>query len=137
MAAGYESIGDGGSGYEHFVNWSYLEDGHELDSSRIESIVTKRNANGTRSIASALYILETGKTFADVPEIAGELTTWHDHQNLCWDGHRLAGTLVNGVCTPGGEFRGTPPMLHVWIVPHECGPFAGIDGHGSDCSHSH
>jgi hypothetical protein len=137
-AAGYESIGDGGrSGYEHFVNWTYLEDGNELNPSRIESIVAKKNGDGTKTIVSAMYILEPGKTMADAYDIAGELTTWHDHQNLCWDGHRLAGTLVNGVCTPGGEFRGTPPMLHVWLVPHDCGPFAGVDGHGTCAGHAH
>jgi len=76
---------------------------------------------------------------ADVPDIAGPLTTWHDHQNLCWneDGS-LAGILVDGTCRPAGTFRPTPPMLHVWVVEHPCGPFAGIDGsHGSGCEHEH
>ena len=69
------------------------------------------------------------------------MTQWHDHQNLCWDasGVRLAGILVNGKCTPGGTFRATPPMLHVWVVPNECGPFAGLEGtaHTGSCLHSH
>jgi hypothetical protein len=77
---------------------------------------------------------------ADVPDVAGPLTTWHDHQNLCWDesGVRLAGVVVNGTCTPGGVQRGTSPMLHVWITEHPCGPFAGIEGHGNGtCTHEH
>jgi hypothetical protein len=77
---------------------------------------------------------------ADVPEIAGELTRWHDHRNLCWIGNRLAGVLgPDGQCPPGSTLIITPPMLHVWMVPHPCGPFAGIEGsHGSGCgSHDH
>lgn len=99
----------------------------------------QRQADGTKRVASAMYILEPGKTMGNVPEIAGSLTTWHDHQNLCWnDNGRLAGLLVNGVCVPGGTFRPTPPMLHVWVDDPACGPFTGIEGHGGgDCSHSH
>ena len=69
---------------------------------------------------------------ADVPDIAGPLTTWHDHQNLCWEGLRVVGTTVNGVCARG-VFIPTPPMLHVWMVDNPCGPFAGIDEHGGAC----
>jgi hypothetical protein len=74
----------------------------------------------------------------DVPDIAGELTTWHDHQNLCWEGVRVVGTTdATGSCQRG-VFRPTPPMLHVWIAEHPCGPFAGIEGsHGDGCAHGH
>ena len=141
VAAGYRSIGDGRTvgSFEHFVHAGYMGDGREIDPSAIESIVMQRQADGTKRIASAMYILEPGRTMANVPEIAGSLTTWHDHQNLCWnDGGRLAGVLRNGVCVPGGTFRPTPPMLHVWIDDPACGPFTGVEGHGSaDCSHSH
>ena len=135
--AGYVHIGDGGNGFEHWIREDYLADGVELDPNKIESIVIQRNG-GTRTVASAMYILNQGKTMADVPNIAGELTTWHIHDNLCFVGSRLSGVFVNGKCTPGGTLRVTPPMLHVWIVPHPCGPFAGIEGHGGDCaSHNH
>lgn len=133
VAAGYRSIGDGRSAgtYEHFLHAKYLTDGRELDPARVESIVLENMGSGKR-VASAMYILEWGKTMGDVPDIAGELTAWHDHQNLCWahSGIRLAGVLVNGRCFPGGTFRATPPMLHVWLQDHKCGPFAGIEGHG-------
>jgi hypothetical protein len=132
-AAGYTSIGDGGTdGYEHYVRGAYLSDPFEVDPNRIESIVVKKNGDGTKTIVSAMYILSLGKTMADVPDIAGELTTWHDHQNLCWEGLRVVGTTVNGVCTRG-VFIPTPPMLHVWMVDNPCGPFAGIDEHGGAC----
>jgi hypothetical protein len=29
-------------------------------------------------------------------------------------------------------------MMHVWLTDPPCGPFSGVDGHGStDCSHAH
>ena len=135
-AAGYSWIGDGGGGgYQHYVNWTYYVDGIELDPSRIESIVVQ---NG--QLVSGMYILNPGKTMADVPALAGELTTWHDHQNLCFDLTRnppmLVGLAVDGVCAHG-TLTPTPPMLHVWLVPHPCGPFAGIETHGGTCGHEH
>jgi hypothetical protein len=137
-AAGYVWIGDGrNGGYRHYVHWKHLSDGRALDPAHVESIVTQKNADGSEHIVSAMYILDLGKTMADVPEIAGSLTTWHDHKNLCWNGQKLAGRLVNGKCTPGGVNIVTPPMLHVWLVPHPCGPFAGIEGHGQGCAHDH
>ena len=88
-AAGYQWIGDGaGGGYQHYVNWTYYGDGIELNPARIESIVVKDNV-----IVSGMYILNPGKTMANVPTLAGPLTTFHDHQNLCFSGT----TLVDGV----------------------------------------
>jgi len=140
VAAGYTSIGDGRrvGGFEHFVNTKYMFDGNELDPLHIESIVMQRQADGSKTIASAMYILESGSTMANVPDIAGGLTPWHDHQNLCWEGNKLVGLLVAGKCVPRGEFRATAPMIHVWMHDTPCGPFTGIEGHGgADCSHSH
>lgn len=140
VAAGYTSIGDGRKvgGFEHFVNAKYMFDGNELDPLHVESIVMQRQADGSKTIASAMYILEPGSTMANVPDIAGGLTPWHDHQNLCWEGNKLVGILVAGKCVPRGEFRATAPMIHVWMQETPCGPFTGIEGHGGgNCAHSH
>ncbi len=141
VVAGYKWIGDGRAvgSFEHFVNNAYMTDGRELDPHAIESIVLKHMPDGSNQVASAMYILNPGRTLADAPDIAGTLTPWHDHQNLCWDdaGH-VVGILVNGVCRPGGTFRGTAPMMHVWLENTPCGPFAGIEGHGgAGCEHTH
>jgi hypothetical protein len=140
-AAGYTWIGDGRrvGGYEHFVQQDYLADGLELDPDHIESIVLQRQGDGSERVVTAMYILERGKTLADAPDIAASLTTWHDHQNLCWDGNgRLAGIVVNGQCRPGGTFRPTAPMMHVWLTDPPCGPFSGVEGHGVEgCVHTH
>lgn len=139
QAAGYVSIGDQSTGYEHYINIGYLGDGIELDPERIESIVFTVDPDGTRTLASAMYILTFGSTMDDVPDVAGELTTWHDHQNLCWEGVRVVGTTDRTGSCERGTFRGTAPMLHVWVTEHECGPFAGIEGsHGTACGdHEH
>jgi hypothetical protein len=140
VAAGYRSIGDGArlGRYEHFVHAAYLADGRELDPERVESIVME-GPPGAKRVVSAMYILEPGRTLADAPDVAGPLASWHDHQNLCWadTGIRLAGVLVGGRCVPGGTFHPTPPMLHVWLDDHPCGPFAGIEGHGGGCGRGH
>ena len=142
-AAGYHSIGDRVTGYEHFISWEYIGDESTLDPERIESIVFEVHPDGSETIASAMYIMPQGSTMDDVPDLAGELTTWHDHQNLCWNAEgQVVGLLVNGQCRPAGVFRPTPPMLHVWMVENPCGPFAGLEGHGGSddgepCAHTH
>ena len=137
-AEGYVSIGDGITGYEHFSHPVLRNDPITLDPRRPESIVFRVNPDGTKDLVSAMFILPPGSTLDDAPDIAGTLTTWHDHQDLCWIGDRVVGTTP----TPGecafGEFRVGQPMMHVWLVPHPCGPFAGLEGHGDDCrQHPH
>lgn len=140
VAAGYAWIGDGRrpGGFQHFVNREYMGDGRMLDPGHIESFVLQVQPDGTKQVVSAMYIAEPGTTMETVPDVGGELTVWHDHQNLCWDGNRIAGVLVNGVCRPGGTFRATQPMIHVWVDDPACGPFTGIEGHGGEnCAHAH
>jgi hypothetical protein len=136
-AAGYSSIGDGVTGFEHFVNFGYLIDGVTLEPARVESIVMQVNPDGTKQVVSGMYILPPGQTMDDVPDIAGELTTWHDHDDLCWEGGRVVGLFRDGACRPAGTLMQTPPMMHVWVVDNPCGPFAGLEGHGEDCGHGH
>jgi hypothetical protein len=141
-AAGYVWIGDGRrrGGFQHYINPQLLADGHELDPDRIEALVFENTERGP-VLVSAMYLLDPGATMADVPDVAGDLTQWHDHQNLCWDatGTRLAGVSLDGeTCRPSGTLRATPPMLHVWLDDHDCGPFAGVEGHGAACEdHDH
>jgi hypothetical protein len=128
-AAEYVSIGDARSGVEHFINHEHLRDEGVLDPNEVESLVYRVAADGGRELISAMYILPPGSTMDDVPDVAGNLTAWHGHDNLCWDpgGTRIAGIVVNGRCRPGGTQGNGMPMLHVWVVPNDCGPFAGTD----------
>jgi hypothetical protein len=135
-AAGFRSIGDGFTGYEHYINWAYINDEHTLDPDYPESLVY-RVENGTKTLVSAMFMLADGETLETVPDVGGRLTQWHVHNNLCFSADpasgaadvRVAGlTNLDGTCTPPTVKLQENPMLHVWIVPHECGPFAALEG---------
>jgi hypothetical protein len=134
-AAGYRSIGDAVTGDEHFVNWSYVDDGHILDPKRPESLVYEYRDN-RRALVAAMYMLPWGSTFADVPDVGGALTQWHVHADLCLTDDPqqkfVAGFAALGRPCPAGTSKaGNTPMLHVWIVPNPCGPFAALEGVGA------
>ena len=140
VADGYVSIRDQITGHEHVVHAAYVLNDNVLDPEEIESLVYEVKDDGSKVLVSAMYLMPPDTTMGDQPDVAGEITKWHDHQNLCWDetGRRIAGILVNGKCFPGGTLRATSPMLHVWVTDHPCGPFAGIEGggHGESCDHA-
>jgi hypothetical protein len=134
-AAGYRSIGDAVTGDEHYVNWSYANDGHILDPTRPESVVYER-VNGKQQAVAAMYGMPFGSTFADVPDVGGALTQWHVHADLCLTDNPeqrvVAGlTTIQGGCPPGTSKAGNTPMLHVWTIPNPCGPFAALEGVGA------
>lgn len=135
IAAGYRSIGDGLTGDEHFVKWPDVDDGHILDPTRPESLVYE-NRDGTQKVAAAMYMLPFGSRFTDAPDVGGALTQWHVHEDLCLTDNPTQKTLagfvaVNGKCAPGTSKAGAMPMLHVWVVPNPCGPFAALEGVGA------
>jgi hypothetical protein len=135
MAAGYRSIGDSLTGDEHYVKWSDVDDGHILDPTRPESLVYEYR-NGKQQVAAAMYMLPFGSRFADTPDVGGPLTQWHIHADLCLTDDPQQKTLagfvpVNGKCQPGTSKAGGMPMLHVWVVPNPCGPFAALEGVGA------
>jgi hypothetical protein len=128
IGAGYQSIKDSDSGYEHYINWPMLKDGRELDANAIESVVLETKPGQPKRVVAAMYFAE-GDTIADVPDVAGPLTPWHNHKDLCWDatGKTVVGVFRLGACMPRGTLRDTQPMLHVWVTPNVCGPFAEVD----------
>jgi hypothetical protein len=98
-----------------------------------------------------MYMLPDDVPLADVPNIGGALMQWHIHDNLCFTDDPVApkvAGLVNGQgeCNPPlVKFR-PAPMIHVWITPHRCGPFAALEGVGAGqieegeerlCDHDH
>ena len=135
---GYTSIQDSSTGVEHYVNWSYINDEHELDPNYPESLVFQVGPNGRRTLASAMYMLGDSYTLETVPDIGGSLTQWHIHNNLCYSqdpfingSTRVVGvTSENGPCSFGIKLNPNP-MIHVWIIPQTCGPFAALEGVGA------
>ncbi|MEX1105245.1 MAG: hypothetical protein WEB78_03515, partial [Ilumatobacteraceae bacterium] len=85
IADGYVSIGDAGTGSEHYIKYSIIQDDVMLDSSAPESLVY--NVDGdTRTLAGAMFIASARPT--DDPSLtdwAGPLMQWHNHGDLCWD----------------------------------------------------
>jgi hypothetical protein len=153
-AMGYRSIGDAVTGHEHFMKWDLIRDGKVLDPDFPESLVFEVDrATGTKRLAAAMYMGNIDDTLETVPDIGGELVQWHIHDNLCFTGEPGA-WVVGGVvppdqqCPPGTQrlSDNNVPMVHVWIVPHPCGPFAALEGVGAGqiapgeerlCDHAH
>ena len=135
MAAGYRTIGDAGTGDEHFVKWSAVNDHDILDPKQPESLVYEVR-DGKQQIAAAMFMLPIGSRFTDAPDVGGALTQWHVHSDLCLTDDptqkMLSGLVaINGVCPAGSSKAGDTPMLHVWVVPNACGPFAALEGIGA------
>jgi hypothetical protein len=129
---GFVSIGDGFSGAEHYVHWDWIEDDVIFDPSRPESLVYSVEPNGRRLLEAAMFILPKRYRLDNAPDVGGELVQFHTHDNLCFAGFpapkfkRLA--RLDGSCTPSLVKLLTNTMIHVWIRPNLCGPFAAIGG---------
>jgi hypothetical protein len=146
---GFTSIGDGFSGNEHFVRWDWIDDGHELDPSRPESLVYRVTDDGRRVLEAAMYILSHKYTLETVPDIGGTLTQFHIHSNLCFTDSakpRFVRLTFNNKCAKPLVKQLVSPMIHVWIRPNQCGPFALIggfvrgslkEGERAFCNHEH
>lgn len=134
--AGFHSIGDAATGYEHYINWDWIDDDVTLDPDHPESLVYQPQPDGTKKLVSAMYMLPDTMSLDDVPDIGGALMQWHIHDNLCFTDDPVAPKVAgltdgNGNCrAPLVKFRPSP-MIHVWIVPHQCGPFAALEGVGA------
>jgi hypothetical protein len=125
---GFVSIGDGFLGHEHYLNPANMNDDKLLDPDFPESLVYDTSVTPKKLVA-AMFMMNTGDTLDDVPELGGPLTQWHVHDNLCFSGPRVAGlTDVDGNCAPGLRKGDATPMIHVWIEAHPCGPFAALEG---------
>jgi hypothetical protein len=149
-AAGFQSIGDAATGHEHFINWDWINDDVVLDPDQPESLVYEPQPDGSKKLVSAMYMLPDDVALEDVPDIGGALMQWHIHDNLCFttgDAPKVAG-LVDGQgnCRAGLQKFRPSAMIHVWITPHRCGPFAALEGVGAGsivegeerlCDHAH
>jgi hypothetical protein len=131
VAHGFVSIGDGVTGVEHYVSQAFMADDTILNPDKPESLVFDTTVTPKKLVA-AMYMLKPGTTLADAPDIGGPLTQFHIHNNLCFDAQsHVAGlTQGNGTC-PAALVKGPEtPMIHVWITPRQCGPFAALEGIG-------
>jgi hypothetical protein len=150
-ARGWYPIGDAITGFEHYINWPLIDDDNILDPNAPESIVFQVGPNGERTLVAAMFITPRDVTVDDPPDFGGALVQWHAHNNLCYGGVpnqlRIMAVVDYPQPCPGNTFRDhLSPMIHVWIVPNECGPFASLEGGGGGvlaegqtrmCDHAH
>jgi hypothetical protein len=133
-ALGFTSIGDAASGYEHYINSAYIRDDAFLDPNKPESVVYQVDGD-KRTLVAAMFAA-SGMSLTDpkLVDWGGPLMQWHVHGDLCWS---LAQVVVgvkdaDGKCPAGSINAGSDiPMVHVWIAPNECGPFAALEGRGA------
>jgi hypothetical protein len=118
-AKGYISIGDEMTGTTHYVMPKYHYDAYELNPQYIEAFAVQKG-----QVVAAMYILSNGKTESDIPDIAGNVTMWHNHTLPFRSNNQ---TDPNYYRLGGSFMRKTAPMLHAWLVPNKCGAFAGTD----------
>jgi hypothetical protein len=150
-AAGFHSIGDGATGHEHYIQWDWIDDDVWLDPDSPESLVFEPQPDGSKRLVSAMFMLPGGTGLEDVPDWGGALMQWHVHGDLCFTDDpvapQVAGVKPIGVpCSPPLVDLIQAPMIHVWITPHPCGPFAALEGVGGGqvpdgetvlCDHAH
>ena len=137
IADGYVSIGDADTGSEHYIKGSLIGDDVMLDPTQPESLIY--DVDGDNRTLTGVMFLASPRPIDDpsLTQWAGPLMTWHNHGNLCWDlvnGELNVVDIVNeatGKCARGFNAGGDVPMVHVWIVPHPCGPFAALEGEGA------
>lgn len=134
-ADGFVSIGDAGTGEEHLLHWDWIDDNVMLDPSHPEALVYKAGPNGERTLDAAMFILPKQYTLDNAPDIAGSLIQYHVHDDLCFT--PPPAPTVRGITTVGGACReplikfNPNVMIHVWIRPNPCGPFAALQGIGA------
>ncbi|MDH3755277.1 MAG: hypothetical protein OEU32_15515 [Acidimicrobiia bacterium] len=134
-AAGFRSIGDGGTGHEHYIQWDWIDDDIVLDPDYPESLVFEPQPDGSKELVSAMFMMPTATPLEDVPDWGGQLMQWHVHGDLCFTDDPVAPQVaglkpIGTACAPPLRDVALAPMIHVWIRPHECGPFAALDGIG-------
>ena len=145
---GFVSLDGGIVGVDHMMHWDWINDGRDFDATHPESLVYKVGPNGERTLEAAMFFLPDGVTLDNTPSTFGPLVQFHVHGNLCFvfgKTPQLAGLAEPPTPCPAGTGRLPNPMMHVWIVPNACGPFAALEGIGGGntksgthaCDHAH
>lgn len=125
-AAGFIPLQGAEARFVHWVHLGWMGNENVLDPNEPESLVYRNTPDG-QVLEAAMYILPR-KGMA-IPDVGGSLTAWHNHGDLCFrtSDARIVGTTASGPCPAGSRNVPTSDMLHVWVVDHPGGPFAGIE----------
>jgi hypothetical protein len=135
-AEGFHPIGDALTGDEHWMHWNWIDDNDYLDPHHPEALVYHVDqATGKRTLEAAMFVLPKRFTFSNLPNIGGPLMQYHIHDNLCFTNDpvapQVAGLSFGGSCNAPLVAFHPNVMVHVWIRPNPCGPFAALEGVGA------
>jgi hypothetical protein len=99
----------------HYANWSVVRAGDVLDPNRPSSLVYANTVSGP--VLLGAMFLGPGPCRPG-PDVAGPLTQWHAHANLCLSAtHEVVGrSTASGHCTVGKHNTNTYFMMHVWTA---------------------
>ena len=132
VAAGYQPMEPPDQEIVHFVNRAYFTNADVLKPQHVQSLIYYNGAKGPILIG-AMYIMP--RAGMPGPEIGGSLTSWHNHENLCFDNQTNMPVAFVGdaffdnnsgwsrSCPKGSSKQDTPEMLHVWVIDNPAGPF--------------
>lgn len=131
-AQGYLRAELGPDGVEQLIRWASITDEHEADPGHPEGLVYEVDPSGRRTLVALVLLLAPGTLRADAPDLGGALAPWRTQDHLCVSGsgdlRQVAGlAAADGSCPAGQEQVGTMLRQQIWVVPHRCGPFAGLD----------
>jgi hypothetical protein len=126
MQEGYRLLAGGRTGLAHYHNQAYTSDGRILDPQRPEDLMYLKMADNSWKLVGAMFLMPSAGQPG--PRVAGPLTAWHAHDNLCINpllARITALTDASGKCPAGTVFMGkTPEMMHVWLVDNPNGVFS-------------
>jgi hypothetical protein len=133
IAAGYQPMEPPDLEIAHYVNRAYFTDQDILKPEHVQSLIYFNTKKGPVLIG-AMYIMP--RWGMPGPQIGGALTTWHQHNDLCFDKKTNMVVAFAGAggafldrpgwsrsCPPGSSKQDTPEMLHVWLIDNPNGPF--------------
>ena len=104
--AGFHSIGDAATGYEHYIQWDWIDDDVWLDPDHPESLVYRVEPDGSRTLVSAMYMMPNSVALDEVPDYGGALMQWHIHSDLCFDVSDPEAPRVGGLTDAGRGLHG-------------------------------
>lgn len=118
------------NGYLHYINVGLVKDEFILDPQKPESLLYSVDLfTEEHKLVAIMYMLGAEWVGKPLPTIGGELIPWHAHLDVCAtitpeDGVNALESIGDSEdCTIGSRVE-AHPMMHVWVVPHPCGPFA-------------
>ncbi len=126
QSEGYFLLAGGRQGLAHYHNQAYHTDGKILDPQKPEELIYLRKSDGTAQLVGVMFLMPSANQAG--PRVAGPLTAWHAHDNLCFSASlgRISGFAdANGKCAAGSVFMGkTPEMMHIWVLDNPNGVFS-------------